>query len=259
MKRETIKSILIVVLFIGILIVGGFYFGKHGNHPAGFIQQQVLPGLTQKSIQEETDLYTIDVKYPEFTNVSAEFNDAIRMAAIGGIEEFKETARADYDVRLGYASTPEEAEAIKNNPWKYYYNAEYEIIQLNENYISVRAHQGGFTGGAHGYDVIHTFNYDVNAQKTMALSDFYPNDPNYLATLSEISRTQLRDKLGEWVSEDFLLPGTEPILENFSEFTFTNPDLSNGKSTITIYFQQYQVGPYAIGQQTVEIQTTYPQ
>jgi hypothetical protein len=43
--------------------------------------------------------------------------------------------------------------------------------------------------------------------------------------------------------------GTAPDADNFGTFTFT-------PNTITIYFQQYQVGPYSIGMPTVTIPRT---
>lgn len=254
MTRETTKSLIIVGLLIVILVGGAIITHKRGGLPHQQIPQVTeAPVLTEQSVQEETDLYVIDVKYPEYSGVSAEFNAKIKQAAIGYIDEFKAAATADRQARLDTASTPAERTDIINNPWKYGYGVGYTPVQTNEQYVSLLMHQNGFEGGAHGYDVIHTFNYDVPNQKELTLADMFPNDSNYLQTLSTTSREQLKAKLGEWYSEEMLIEGTTPTLENFSEFTFTNPDLNSGQSMITIYFQQYQVGPYAIGQQTVEI------
>ena len=40
--------------------------------------------------------------------------------------------------------------------------------------------------------------------------------------------------------------GTQPKEENFSVFTFT-------PTTVTLYFGQYQVGPYVLGMPEVEL------
>lgn len=254
MTRETTKSLVIVGLLIVILVGGATITHQRGGLPQQQIPQATeVPVLTEQSVQEETNLYVIDVKYPQYSSVSAEFNEKIKQAAIGYIDEFKAAATSDRQARLDTASTPEERADIINNLWKYGYGVQYTAVQTNDRYISLIMRQNGFEGGAHGYDIIRTYNYDVQNQKELTLSDMFPNDPNYLQTLSQTSRQQLRAKLEDGYSVDMAEDGTQPKPENFESFTFTNPSLNSGNSTITIYFQQYQVGPYAIGQQTIEI------
>lgn len=246
MTNQTRKSLALLVVLVAVLIVGILVFKPQRS---AIIQQQpqaVDTAVDEQIIADTTENWIIDVKYPQFVGVSQEFNDSIKRAATLDIESFKKGAIADRQARLDTAMTPEERADILANPWQYGYQAEYTIIQNNDRYISVLMHQSGFNGGAHGYDVIHTFNYDRAQDKIMALADMYPNDPDYLASLSKIAREQLQVKLGEYYAADMAEPGTEPTAENFNAFTFTD-----GK--ITIYFQQYQVGPYAVGQQTVEI------
>lgn len=249
MTQQTRRSFILLAVLIVVLIVGILVFKpQRGGLIPTPQQYPVDTTATEQIVADTTENWIIDVKYPQFVGVSQEFNDSIKRAATLDIEDFKKGAIADRQARLDTATTPEERADILANPWQYGYQAEYTIIQNNDRYISVLMHQSGFNGGAHGYDVIHTFNYDRQAQKEMTLADFYPNDPNYLQSLSQISLVQLRTKLGEdWYVDDMAQEGTRPTIENFSQFTFTD-------DMITIHFQQYQVGPYAIGQQTVEIQ-----
>ena len=103
-----------------------------------------------------------------------------------------------------------------------------------------------------------SYNYDVMNKKEVDLVDLFPNDPNYLKTISDFSRKDLTIQFKKRLEvktkadlqnfQDSVMPmltdGTTPTIDNFSVSTFT-PD------NITFYFNQYQVAPYAMGGSTV--------
>jgi hypothetical protein len=65
----------------------------------------------------------------------------------------------------------------------------------------------------------------------------------------DILRKQLTEKAGgEQIDEDFLLGGTEPKIENFSQFT-----INKKSNTVMFYFGQYQVAAYVFGEQEVTL------
>ena len=92
--------------------------------------------------------------------------------------------------------------------------------------------------------------YEVSAQKDLTLVDLIHGSYPYDAT-SRLSRVALEKQLakdsGQQESDvrEWVEPGTTPDSTNFT-FTFTD-------DTVKLYFQEYQVGPYAIGPQSVEL------
>jgi heme/copper-type cytochrome/quinol oxidase subunit 2 len=246
MTRKTLTSIFLVLVFIAAIIWATIAVKKHPIQQIPVDQPKIAAIETPVVINEETSQYLIEVEYPQFSDVSQEFNDSIKRAATLDIEDFKKNTVIDQQARLDTATTPEDRAYLLANPWQYGYQANYTVVQNNDLYISVLMHQSGFNGGAHGYDIIHTFNYDRTQDQIMTIADMFPNNPNYLETLSKTARAKLKIAYADYYTDEMAIPGTEPDELNFSQFTFV-------RDMVTIYFQQYQVGPYVIGQPTIEV------
>ncbi len=113
----------------------------------------------------------------------------------------------------------------------------------NDPYLSYAFFSSMNTGGAHPNHTIQTFVYQKEENKILTISDLEQKYSNLLSILSEESRNLLRKnpkiehtKLGE----EMLLEGTQPISDNFQHFVMT-------KDGILIFFEPYQVAPYAEG------------
>ena len=91
-----------------------------------------------------------------------------------------------------------------------------------------------------------TFNYDLATGRRLALADLFAPGAPYLERLSELSRQLLLAQPDFDQLQDFVLPGTEPKVENFAGWTLTDQDL-------VITFSEYQVAPYAMGMPHVSI------
>lgn len=212
--------------------------------------------------ENREDVYMkFDVKYPYFKKAGDDFNKSIenllRVQMDYDVAVSKENWEARNTLNGVSVSTP--------SSWdKFYFNSDFEIIQSNSSYISFIVRYGGYTGGAHGYQEIASFNYDVKNQKILSLSEIFDEDFKYLEYLSEESRIILKNQFNvvnedvigdnskESIEEYFeniniqIENGTEPLEENFKSFTFT-------PNKIKIYFAQYQVGPYVMGMPEIEI------
>jgi hypothetical protein len=111
-----------------------------------------------------------------------------------------------------------------------------------------------FSGGAHGSEDSVSFNYDMKAHRMMTIADLFPGNPGYLDKLSQTAVEALiadrKNATGESTVSDFELKwigeGAGPKAENFDVFT-------THENRLTIYFGQYQVGPYAIGMPRIDI------
>lgn len=251
MNKQTVTSIIILILAIAGLVFLTFWKPKNQAPliPDNTNQQSgelISIQPTMVDVSEDSFLLGISGSYPQFSQASAAFNTTIANVFTGEIKNFKETVNADYTARLEMDGDSF-AQSFAQDGSPYNFIIEPRIIQSNENFISVVIHFGGYTGGAHGFQNVITFNYDVKNNTVLDITRF-----KTLAEISDMSRIGLRQQFqekGAWSDDmqDWINDGTDPNKpENFQAFTFTN-------DAITVYFGQYQVAPYVYGESQVEI------
>ena len=130
--------------------------------------------------------------------------------------------------------------------------ASWDSAQLNNTYLSLVIKIYYFSGGAHGNEEIHAFNYDMLQKKKIEIKDFFDSAQEALKKISQISAEDIKSQLQSrgWKEDDNLKEmvnqGTAPLFKNFQNFNFDSYNL-------TIYFQRYQVAPGAAGSLTVTI------
>jgi len=193
-------------------------------------------------------------EYPQFTNAVPAFNDRILGTVLDAAASHVKDATENWQARVATAQPGENIGQYPADPNDLAFLVSWSPAQANGRFVSFIMRYGGYTGGAHGYEDMTTFNYDVAAKRDIALQDIFPNDPEYLTKLSAASRIQLaahfKTAFGPGADVGLLTEmmetGTAPTEENFKHFTFTD-------TAVTVYFEQYQVAPYAAGEQTVTI------
>ncbi len=264
---STTTSVLILVVFIGLV----YYFGKpRSNEPQPITDDKVAEEapkpeelidsslVATKTYKEPSSYITFDISYPQFSNASAAFNVKIEELVLNEAGLQRGYAEDNWNARYdtGGGSVPKLPKADE----KFSIASSYKLVQANSKYISFLLSISGYSGGAHGYQNLYSFNYDVAAGKEVTLQDLFPNDSKYLNTISNFTRkdleAQLRQRLEVKTKADeqnfkegtlpMLKEGTTASLENFKVFTFT-------PEAVAIYFVEYQVAPYAAGESTVVI------
>ena len=272
------KNLIIIICLLAVLVLLGVLFkGPKVNQE---IKVDNTPNTTP-NVTEDTNLVvadsyetkslaisdpyvTFDVKYPYFKNADADFNAGIETLVKTKIEDHKKASREYWQARLDTETKNENLPKIPGPSDKLSFFSNFTIVESNDSYISSVLRYGGFSGGAHGYEIDVSYNYDVKNKKVIKLADLFPTDPQYLNYLSVGSRIYLENKFAaetdansdnsdQQALEDYaknmismVESGTQPTEENFSVFTFT-PD------KIKIYFADYQVGPHSIGMPEVEM------
>ena len=103
-----------------------------------------------------------------------------------------------------------------------------------------------FTGGAHGSTVIQTYTFDLANDRLIRLDDLFTNTNDALAIIAPLVEESLTTTLGDMLDADWLAQGSGTDPQNYQTFSLD-------ANSITFYFQQYQVAPYAAGLQTVTI------
>lgn len=112
--------------------------------------------------------------------------------------------------------------------------------------LSVRLHTMAYTGGAHPNNWPDTWVFDLADGRALTLDDLFPAPGGALRILAPYVRAELRAALDQMALDDMLLPGTEPMPDNYARFVLTDQGL-------TFLFAPYQVAPYAAGEQRVTI------
>lgn len=253
---------LLAIVFVAAVVVY-FVVTNNKNTSSGSLPVNNMPtGQALNSIIEpemisadqNSYLLGISGSYPKFSQADESFNKKISDTVMADISVFKENANDNYQARLQTGG--DEFQKQFADSGQFTYQVTTEVVQSSNQYVSVLIRAGGFSGGAHGYENIFTFNYDVKNKKEITLADLFVGDKNYLKTISDIARKQLTEKLTKASEQSVLdenmtsmmLGGTDPAKpDNFKLFTIKN-------DVVTIYFSQYQVAPYVYGDQTIEMQ-----
>lgn len=194
---------------------------KTGPAPATATSTEVT--VQEKVVTESTDAYKIDAHYPQFGIPSV---DGKAQAVIeNALSEFR-----------AYPPNPRDSSTPQNE-----LVSSYNSVYIGSDIASVALSISEYTGGAHGNTVIIGVNVDRTTGKELSLDDALALIGKTLPQVAEASLIQLKATLGE----DLTFPeGASATAENYGTFLVS-------KDRVTFVFNNYQVAPYAAGQQQV--------
>lgn len=199
-------------------------------------EQKIYPGVENKIFKSGNGNEPhVTIYYPAFGNEKV---DEI-------LREFAVEQGADYEKDIQDSFGPDDEKPESYEMWEM--TGLYTISERpSPNIVSVTFNIYSYTGGAHGNLFIRCINADLSTGKILTFADLFANPAKALEILSKISEQKLRAELGDEVEEDMLRSGVSPELNNFLNLSL-NPE------GLAVEFQPYQVGPWAIGAQRVEI------
>lgn len=201
----------------------------------------------------ETARYKIAIGYPTLTAAEAPLMQALRESSVAAKREFMQAL-----------PDPQQLPQFADRQLQLLIN--YTMVARTPAFVSVREKGMADTGGAHPLPIDASFVYDNQAQRMISLSDLFTDAAQARQRFSELARKSLASKLltdvpqatpeirKQWLGNmhKMIDEGTQPSVENFSEFTIDAG--TEGKSTgITLLFSPYQVAPYVYGGQSVEV------
>lgn len=195
-----------------------------------------------RRLDESVDGHTRSIEFPEFSStlLQAEAEELTRFFSrrTTGPKE-----RAD----------SEAAEEEKIEPDDYWES--FDLTYATQRLVSIPVTMSYyFTGAAHPNHGIETFNFIFDrGVKRLRLSDLFDDIGAAEQIISKTCRERLLRTLWEITGEDpdqhaeeWIESGTAPHSCNFDNFLLMSDRLS-------VTFEPYQVGPYAIGFQSVEV------
>lgn len=199
------------------------------------LEQAAYPGVKNLLIRRGGNGEpAISIYYPEVGVASVD----------EALKKFAEDMAAGYEKELqeSYGDSAE-----KPSSWgSWDETGFFTVSRPNPDVLSVTFNIGYYTGGAHGQLLIAVQNYDLKTGARLELKDLFARPQEAIEILSRLSESKLRESLGPDLEEDMLKSGTAPDPDNFLNLSL-QPD------GLTVEFQPYQVGPWSIGLQHVEI------
>lgn len=200
--------------------------------------------IINKQINESLKAKRIDLnaEYPELAggaNVSG-FNQVVKTRINRDLADFKK------------AQMSLSAEDLKMFPegMNSYIELSYNVEYADNDLISVSFLEGSFTGGAHPNYNTFTITYDLKNGKELKLAELFKPGSKYLEAVSAYAIKDLQSRKipdsdeNMGLAQDSFADGALPKAENYQSWNLT-------KKGLMFNFDPYQVGPYAVGPQTV--------
>lgn len=121
-------------------------------------------------------------------------------------------------------------------------------VTYNQNCaLSIYFDQYEYTGGAHGLTIRSSDTWDLQASRRMELSDFFPHQKDDKEYIIQLITKQIETQIAE---------GNAMYFDNYEQLVYNSFKANNfylSKEGLVIYFQQYDIAPYAAGLPTFVI------
>lgn len=199
--------------------------------PYPFVSTQALV----RSGKVRTTRYEIDASYPRFDGTNADFsavNRAFATAARKGAD----------DAVPGNDGGGPGVDQI----WTYLQS--FQLHRPSANSVSVATTFYAFTGGAHGSSGLTATLVDLRTGRSVPPAGVFAEGADWKRTVTDIVRADLKRQFVERPGfPESLEPATlDKLMDDPERYLFK-------ADTLEIVFNQYDVGPYAVGRYTVEI------
>jgi hypothetical protein len=192
--------------------------------------------LTENSLQEELlepVPYTLTLLLPQLEPASVPahqaFNALVQTQANDEVAVFNQGLVDVPPLEGGFGPTS--------------FDISYTPFEMTERLVSVRLSYSGYvSGAAHPFWYDRSINYDLIANRDLALTDLFLAGADPLSRIAAYCVTQLEQT-------DFFAgfeAGAQPTPENYRTWNLTPEGL-------LITFDTYQVGPYAAGPQEITV------
>lgn len=185
--------------------------------------------ITSKQINAKDKLTEVDLKIPVVSglkdlNLQKKINYMFEKDAMSFKNEIEEMAKEYSEDCKKYDISMSAYSAVIN----------YKVLSKDNNLLSMYVDYYQYTGGAHGNTVRKSYNIDLNTGKVLDLKDIFKGNLDYKSIIDKAIKNEISKNPAAYFSED-----CKGILDNQC-FAIENGNL-------VIYFQQYEIAPYASG------------
>ncbi|HJS24083.1 MAG TPA: DUF3298 domain-containing protein [Pyrinomonadaceae bacterium] len=185
-------------------------------------------------------MYEIAAQYPQLTGGNnpnfEKFNQAARASVTRKVAGFKKDMQPE----------AEEEEPRPEGSMGSDLSVTYEVLLAQDDLVSVKFDVSSyFQGAAHPNSYSDVLNYDLKNGKQLKLSDLFKPGAKFLQTIATYCIADLKKQAqAKGLLAEEIEKGAAAKSDNYDSWTITRRGLG-------IYFDAYQVGPYAAGPQFV--------
>lgn len=236
-------SLKFICLCILLILIGYavFFFQKHGIQSSS---TNIATQTEQEKMLKNTNALVTNVTFPK---IPGNTKDVIFANVFIQGEIIKRIGAFEVDAQDSMKSAVDLSKDIKSS-----ITGSPSIEEKNDRYVAIfMGIEWYLRGSAHPSHTIDTYIYDYQQKKLVEASQLFVRGSDYLKTLSRLSKEGLlaqskKGDMGYVYDESMVTDGTAPQQENFSKIL----PLKDG---LVVYFDEYQVAPYAAGPQQVII------
>ncbi|OMD62546.1 MULTISPECIES: DUF4163 domain-containing protein [Paenibacillus] len=175
--------------------------------------------ITSETLDKSNKNASIKVQYPKISGLTDEVQTKINAIFKKQAEQFVAESEEQASRRDG---------TIEN---KYDFSQTFVVSFNREGVLSIVTDQYGYTGGAHGGALREGFTFSLKDGKPIELKDLLKAEPNYKQKL---------DKMLKESTKELAFPDTPGGLTE-------KPNFYVSESGLAIFYQQYEIAPYAAG------------
>ena len=188
--------------------------------------------VTSEAIKSESEVFEVDLQIPVVSGIK---DTALQHRINSQFESDAVNFKKETEVYVNEYVKEAEKNQFPVNPC--IAKTEYKVHYNKNNILSISVTYYSYTGGAHGSTVIKTTNINVDTGKILFIKDFFEPGENYEEiVLQEIHRQMEEDK-------DKYYPDA---IEKLNSIPAKQPFYIE-EGYIVIYFDQYEIAPYASG------------
>ena len=204
-------------------VARGIYDGETGV-------QKVSNRYVELSLDDETEK-----RYPQLAKAFQKHNEECAAAA----QELQERLRKDYDELKEAGSTAVEDMYLSDE-------ISGKVLRADSNVISIFHDYSAYWGGAHGMYTYSGVNFDTQTGKELLLTDVVKDTDTFFQQVDERLQEQYADIYEYMIPMDEYLDGLDLKDKNSVAWSVD----SEG---VTVYFNPYTLGAYAMGAQIVSV------
>ncbi len=207
-EKEKVRKSRVKALKLNVERAGDYYYDYYYSQELASLSYEIIH-LSDEDAEE----------YPQLSGALGKLGKESAESITAEYEEIKTWAYEHYENASDYFIPYEVTKSVS-------------VRRADSNVLSFLSSVYSYTGGAHGNGGYQGYTFDVKTGEELLISDVV-NDTERLYELIE-----------ENIDKDALYPDTDiaEVLRGYEEINYT---FENGG--ITVYFNPYEIGPYASG------------
>lgn len=234
--KKTIPAIILVFL-LGLAVAGcsGQQLEKRS---AGNTMAPVT--ITAQEIKQDKTNIAVDLKIPVISGMK---NQAVQNKINAQLAEDAKNFAGQVEKQAD-----EEMPRIRKSGSAvngYTVRTSYEVTYNKNGLLSIPFMFMQYTGGAHGLEVKRPYNFDLSNGKNLTLGDLFKPGTDYKGMINAEIKKQIQANQGKYFSGQ---NGFQGIKDNQDYYLSDN--------ALVIYFQEYEIAPFAFGHPEFKIPYT---